>query len=131
MPPGRLKNPLSPVERLGYVCAGAAAMLAGLLWGRGAMLAAGVGGAMAAFNLWVMRRLLDRALLEAARGDGDRGARLILIGAVVKMVLLGAMAYVGLVVLHLPLGPFALGFFSFLPALVGGALYQAARGRIP
>jgi hypothetical protein len=120
---------LATIERLGYVLAGAFTILAGLLWGRAAMWSAGVGGALAAANIYVMRRLVERAQRAAAQGRGETAMRWLLAALVLKMPVLFGLVYLAVVVLGLDAAPFALGLSALVLALIAGGLYAGLSER--
>lgn len=101
--------------------------LGGLWWGRVGLLSAAAGAALACGNLWVMRRLLDRALAEASGGGAGDATRRLLGGLALKTPIFLALIYVAIV--HLALDPtaFVLGLSTLILALVFGGLYVARR----
>ena len=87
--------------------------LAGLLWGRAGLVAAGAGALLACLNLYAIRRLASRAVRCAAAGDKNQAAKLLLaLGA--KMMILFALVWVALRIYNLALVPFTIGI-SILP----------------
>jgi hypothetical protein len=99
--------------------------LGGLLWDRDGALAAGVGGALACINLWVIRRLAGRAVARAAAGD--KGQAPWLIAALgTKMLILFALVWVAIRIYNLALVPFTMGI-SVLPiSLVFSGLWLSS-----
>jgi hypothetical protein len=88
-------------------------VLTGLLWGRAGAVAGGVGALLACINLYVMKRLVARAVARAAAGDRGRASWLVAaLGA--KMLVLFALVWVAIRVYNLAPVPFAIGI-SVLP----------------
>ena len=106
-------KPLGAIEKTNLVLAAAVTALGGLVWGKAGLCAAGVGAALACFNLWAMHRLAGRAIARAAAGDTAAAAGLLAaLGA--KMLILFALVWVAIRVYNLALVPFAIGI-SILP----------------
>jgi hypothetical protein len=129
--PHAAANSIVVIERLGYALAVAAVAVAGLVWGPDGTVAAAVGAALAASNLFLIRRLVGRALVQAAAGDGEAAGRRLLMVFVLKMPLLFLMTWAAIAVFKLDSTPFAVGLSALVLALVAGGLFvgldQAAK----
>jgi hypothetical protein len=99
--------------------------LAGSLWGRSGLIAAGSGALLACLNLYAIRRLASRAARRAAAGDKNQASKL-LAALGVKMLLLFALVWVALRIYNLALVPFTIGI-SILPiSLVFSGLWLSS-----
>ena len=112
---------LDKISRANLVLGAAITAVAGLLWGAGGMLAAGVGAALACLNFWAIARLGRRAVRRVEAGVGGGPAIALAIGLVLKMTALFALVWVAVRVIKLQALPFALGIsvFVFSILLVG------------
>ncbi|HET6149123.1 MAG TPA: ATP synthase subunit I [Polyangia bacterium] len=112
---------LDKISRANLVLGAALTAVAGLLWGAGGMLAAGVGAALACLNFWAIARLGRRAVRRVEAGVGGGPAVALAIGLVLKMTALFALVWVAVRVIKLQALPFALGMsvFVFSILLVG------------
>jgi hypothetical protein len=120
-------NPLVAVERTGLAIAVVAVAVSGLLWGGRGLLAAAAGACLACVNLWILRRLVGRALHEAETGGGQGAGRRLAFSLVLKMPLLFALVWVAVGVLKLELLPFALGLSVLVFALVTAGLFTGLK----
>ena len=112
---------LDKISRANLVLGAAITAVAGLLWGAGGMLAAGVGAALACLNFWAIARLGRRAVRRVEAGVGGGTAVALAVGLVLKMTVLFALVWVAVRVIKLQALPFALGIsvFVFSILLVG------------
>jgi ATP synthase I chain len=108
---------LARIERTNLILAVAATCLSGLLWGGRGMLAAGVGGALACANFWVLRRVGARAAARAEEGATGPAVALAL-ALVIKMSVLFVLVWVAVRVLGLPALPFSLGLSVFVVSIL-------------
>jgi hypothetical protein len=106
-------KPIGAIDLTNLALAVAVTALAAYLWGTEGTWGAGVGGLLACVNLWVIRRLARRAVLRAAAGDATQATWLVAAMGL-KLLVLFALVWVALRVLHLSLIPFAIGI-SILP----------------
>jgi hypothetical protein len=123
----RVRNPIAAVEKSGYVLALALTLLSGLLWGIRGLISAAVGAAIACLNLWIVRRLVDRALREAAAGRGLQATQGLVAGFVLKMPIVFVLVYLAVSMLDLDIVPFALGLSALVMAIVLGGLYVSLK----
>jgi hypothetical protein len=105
----------------------ASALLGAWLWGRAGLVAAAAGAALAVANLWVLRRLVDRAFAEAAAGGGETATQRLLVRFLLKMPVLFGLVYLAIAVLGLEPAPFALGLSTLVLAFVMGGLWAGLR----
>ena len=134
-PRSKIQNlePLALAAVLAPVLAGAAVLLATVLWGRAGLIAAGLGALVSVTNLWVLGRLSARAARRAAQpGVGGVAAASGLQAA------LGAKTAILLVVVVLLMGgagaalqpaPFVMGLLVSVAALLGAGLAGAGAMR--
>jgi hypothetical protein len=120
---------LHTAERLTILLGVCATALCGLVWGPSGFVSAAAGGALAAANLWVIRKLADRAVRATLADASASGLGALLAGMFLKMIALFALAWVGLNVLGFSLLPFGLGLFVFVVALLGAGLFWGLRDR--
>jgi hypothetical protein len=106
-------KPFGTMDLLNFGMAVAVTVLGGLLWGRSGVVAAGVGGALACVNLWVLRWLASRAVARAAAGDKTQVSWL-MAALGMKMMILFGLVWLAIRVYNLALVPFAIGI-SVLP----------------
>jgi ATP synthase I chain len=114
-------DPLEKISRANLVLGAAVTAVAGLLWGAGGMLAAGVGAALACLNFFAIGRLGRRAVSRVEAGASSGQAVALAVGLMIKMTALFALVWVAVRVLKLQVLPFALGMsvFVFSILLVG------------
>jgi hypothetical protein len=114
-------DPLKKISRANLVLGAAMTALAGLIWGAGGMLAAGVGAALACLNFWAIGRLGRRAVRRVEAGASSGQALALAAGLILKMTALFALVWVAVRLFRLPALPFALGMsvFVFSILLVG------------
>ena len=112
---------LDKISRVNLVLGAAMTALAGLIWGAGGMLAAGVGALVACVNFWAITRLGRRAVNRVEAGASNGQAVALAIGLIVKMTILFALVWLAVRVIKLQALPFALGIsvFVFSILLVG------------
>jgi hypothetical protein len=109
---------LARIERTNLVLAVAVVAVSGLLWRGPGMLAAGVGGALACANFWVVRRLGARAVARVLAG-GPPGQAVGLVALLfAKMTALFALVWVAVRVLHLEVVPFTMGLSVFVISIL-------------
>lgn len=113
---------LRRIQRTTAVLGVAATAGAGLLWGTRGMLAAAVGGAIAAANFWVLRRLGARAIVRATTGASVGQASALAFGLLLKMVLLFGTMWVVIKKFDLAAMPLGLGFSAVVVAIFLAAL---------
>jgi hypothetical protein len=111
------------MERTGLVVAAAAIAVSGLLWGPRGFAAAAAGAALACGNLWLMRRLVGRALVRAQAGAGQAAMRGLMTMLVLKLPVLIGLVWIAVGVLGVAPGPFALGLSALVVALVASGVY--------
>jgi hypothetical protein len=111
------RNPLQVMERTGVLVAVAATALSGAIWGGAGVRAAGFGAALACVNLWVMRRLVGKALREAEAGHGDAALKRLMALLLFKLPILAALVWVAVKPLGLSVAPFALGLSALVVAI--------------
>ena len=112
---------LDKISRANLVLGAAITAVAGLLWGAGGMLAAGVGAGLACLNFWAIARLGRRAVRRVEAGASSGQAVALAVGLMLKMTALFALVWIAVRVLKLQALPFALGIsvFVFSILLVG------------
>jgi hypothetical protein len=112
---------LDKISRANLVLGAAITAVAGLLWGAGGMLAAGMGAALACLNFWAIARLGRRAVKRVEAGASSGQAVALAVGLMLKMTVLFALVWVAVRVVKLQALPFALGIsvFVFSILLVG------------
>jgi len=116
------RKPLAAIERTNLILALAVTALGGLVWGKSGLLAAGVGAALACFNLWAIHRLAARAIARAAAGANAQAAGLMAaMGA--KMLVLFALVWLAIRVYNLALVPFTIGISVLPVSLVMAGLW--------
>lgn len=113
---------LRRIQRTTAVLGVAAAAGSGLLWGARGMLAAAVGGTIAAANFWVLRRLGARAIARATTGASVGQASALAVGLVLKMILLFTTMWVVIKKCGLAAMPLGLGFSAIVAAIFLAAL---------
>ena len=111
------KNPLQLMERTGLLTAVAATALSGAIWGAAGLRAAAFGAALACANLWVMRRLVGKALREAEAGHSDAAIKRLMVLLLFKLPILAALVWVAVRPLGLEVAPFALGLSALVVAI--------------
>lgn len=116
------RSALASAQSLGLPLAVVAVAAAELLWGARGAIACAAGAALACANLWVLRRLVDRAHREAEAGDGVGAGQRLLVRFALKMMVLCALVYVAVGVVGLAPAPFALGLSVLAAALIAGGL---------
>lgn len=125
-------NPLAAVERTNLVVGALATFTGGFLGGPDVMLAVGVGAALAAANLWAIRRLARKAV-DAVEGGVVRvpaiAAGRLVSGLLLKMVLLFSIVFIAVRVVRLDPLPLALGLFVLVVSLLGWGLWDGFRTR--
>jgi hypothetical protein len=121
---------LDKISRANLVLGAAITAVAGLLWGAGGMLAAGVGAGLACLNFWAIARLGRRAVRRVEAGASSGQAVALAVGLMLKMTALFALVWVAVRVVKLQALPFALGIsvfvFSILLVSLGGNPSQTA-----
>jgi hypothetical protein len=117
MQTANLRNPLQLMERTGLLVAVAAVALSGIIWGPAGLRASAFGAALACVNLWVMRRLVGKALREAEAGHGDAALKRLMALLLFKLPILAALVWVAVKPLGLPVAPFALGLSALVVAI--------------
>jgi hypothetical protein len=120
-------NALLLMERTTLALALLATGVAAAVWGVEGAGGTGLGGALAFANLWTTRRLAGRAMNRVLAGTHPAATGLGM-GMAIKMALLFPVLWVAVMVLHVPLMPFALGLSVLVISLVGSGLYSAAKG---
>ena len=105
---------LDKIARANLALGAAMTAVAGLLWGAGGMLAAGVGAALACINFWGITRLGRRAVRRVEAGASGGQAVALAVGLVVKMGVLFAAVWIAVRVIKLQALPFALGISVFV-----------------
>lgn len=124
---------LDKISRANLVLGAALTAVAGLLWGAGGMLAAGVGAALACLNFWAIARLGRRAVRRVEAGAGGGHAVALAVGLVIKMTVLFALVWIAVRVIKLQALPFAMGIsvfvFSILLVGLGGNLSDKSADR--
>jgi hypothetical protein len=105
---------ISRIERVNLVLAVVMTALGGLLWGKAGALAAGVGAALAVVDFYVLVRLGARLVAQARAGAPSRALSFLLL---TKTMILFALVFIAIRVLHLPPIPFALGFSVFVVSI--------------
>lgn len=120
-------NALAAMERTTLVLAVAATCAAGLVWGVAGMGAAALGGALALANISFTGRMANRAIAKVASGVHPAAAGLG-VAMLVKMVLLFPILFVAVLVVKVPLIPFALGLSALVVSMVVTGLWTAAKG---
>ena len=118
---------LAAMERTTLILAIAATAAAGLVWGVSGAGAAALGGALAVANIWTTRRLAGRAVRRVLAG-GHPAASGLGAGMALKMVVLFPLLWVAVLVIKVPLMPFALGLSALVVSLVVSGLWTATRG---
>jgi len=106
---------LGRIERINLILAAAVTALAGAIWGASGALAAGVGAALAVADLWLLVRIGSRLVASARAGNPSRGLSFLLLG---KTMVLFALVFIAIAVLHLDAIPFALGFSVFVVSIM-------------
>jgi hypothetical protein len=116
-----MTDSLKKISRANLVLGAAITALAGLIWGAGGMLGAGVGAALACVNFWAIGRLGRRAVRRVEAGASGGQALALAAGLILKMTALFALVWVAVRLIKLPALPFALGMsvFVFSILLVG------------
>jgi hypothetical protein len=125
---------LDKISRANLVLGAAITAVAGLLWGAGGMLAAGVGAGLACLNFWAITRLGGRAVRRVEAGASSGQAVALAIGLMLKMTALFALVWVAVRVIKLQALPFALGISVFvfsilLVGLTGKTGEESSEGR--
>jgi hypothetical protein len=121
-----MKSSHSRTMDLANTCLGVlVTALAGLLWGRAGLMAAGTGALLACLNLYAIRRLAIRAARRAAAGDKNQASKL-LAALGVKMLLLFALVWVALRIYNLALVPFTIGISIRPISLVFSGLWLSS-----
>jgi hypothetical protein len=105
---------LDKIARANLALGAAMTAVAGLLWGAGGMLAAGVGAALACVNFWAIARLGRRAVRRVEADASSGQAVALAVGLIVKMSLLFALVWIAVRVIKLQALPFALGISVFV-----------------
>jgi len=105
------------------VVAALATSASGVVWGASGLVAAGAGALLACGNLWLMRRLVGRALRESAAGRGEGAGRRLMLALLFKLPVLIGLVWIAVGALKLALVPFALGLSALVLALVASGLY--------
>jgi hypothetical protein len=85
---------LDKIARVNLALGAAMTAVAGLLWGGGGMLAAGVGAALACVNFWAITRLGRRAVSRVEADATNGQAVALAVGLVVKMTVLFALVWI-------------------------------------
>jgi hypothetical protein len=116
-------DPLASIERANLALAVVATVASGLIWGARGTVAAAVGAALACANFAVIRRLARRALQRVAAGGQPSKVLSVALG--LKMIVLMALVWVAVGVLHLALLPFSIGISVLVLSLVSGGLRLA------
>ena len=106
---------LGRIERINLILAAAVTALAGAIWGARGALAAGVGAALAVADFWLLVRIGSRLVASARAGNPSRGLSFLLLG---KTMVLFALVFIAIAVLHLDAIPFALGFSVFVVSIM-------------
>jgi hypothetical protein len=106
---------LARIERTNLVIAAMLTALAGALWGVRGAVAAGAGALLACADFWLLVRIGGRLVASAREGDPSRGLAFLLIG---KTMVLFALVFIAIGVLHLDAIPFALGFSVFVVSIM-------------
>jgi hypothetical protein len=106
---------LGRIERVNLILAGLVTVLAGALWGARGAMAAGAGAALACADFWLLVRIGGRLVASAREGTPSRGLSFLLLA---KTLVLFALVFVAIGVLHLPAIPFALGFSVFVVSIM-------------
>jgi hypothetical protein len=118
------KNLLQMMERTGLALALAATAVSGLVWGMPGLQAAGLGAVLAVVNLYLMRRLLGRALRDAEGGRSDAALKRLMVLVLLKLPVLAALVWVAVRPLKLQPAPFALGLSALIVALLVCGLFS-------
>ena len=106
---------LARIERINLILAALLTALAGAIWGVRGAVAAGAGAALACADFWLLVRIGSRLVASARAGNPSRGLSFLLLG---KTMVLFALVFVAIAVLHLDAIAFALGFSVFVVSIM-------------
>ncbi len=109
------------IERLNYMIAGIATIIAAVTQTRAFALGVAVGGGLTCLNFFVLRKLIAKWTADAAKGRGSNASYLML----PKMA--GLMGAVAVAILVLPLDPiaFVIGYSIFIVSIVIETAYAS------
>jgi hypothetical protein len=115
------KPSIRNIERLNYVIAGIATIIAAITQPRSFALGIAVGGGLTCLNFFALRKLIGKWTTAAAKGLTSGASYLML----PKMA--GLMAAVALALLFLPLDPiaFVIGYSIFIVSIVIETAYAS------
>jgi hypothetical protein len=121
---------LDKIARVNLALGAAMTAVAGLLWGGGGMLAAGVGAALACVNFWAITRLGRRAVSRVEADATNGQAVALAVGLVVKMTVLFALVWIAVRVIKLQALPFALGISVFVFSILIVGLATGSKDQV-
>lgn len=95
-----------------------AIIVGAVIWGRTGLVAAAAGAALGWGNLWVIRRLADRAARLVAKDAGAAPFGALMTGLMLKTAMLAALVGLAVWGLGLAVAPFALGLSALTISVV-------------
>ena len=115
------KPSIRNIERLNYMIAGVATIIAAITQTRPFALGIAVGGGLTCLNFFVLRKLIVKWTADAAAGRGSSASYLML----PKMA--GLMGAVAVAILVLPIDPiaFVIGYSIFIVSIVIETAYAS------
>ncbi len=116
---------ISRIEDTNLVLGVAVTAVAGLVWGLGGMLAAGVGAVLGATNFWALHRVGSGVVRRVMEGSAPGQAGLLVMLLMAKMGVLFACVWVAVFLLDLAALPFTLGISVFVVSIFGASLTPA------
>ena len=123
----RTAEPLALARSLAVVGSGAVLILAALAWGRGGLIAAGLGASLSIVNAWAMARFADRAAARAAAQEPHAATAQLTAALGAKSAVLLTAVWVLTRSGKIAIAPLALGLMVSVLSLLGAGLWTALR----